>query len=133
MRRYLSRRLVYMASLLISVFLLVYAILTAEDMRDRIVREYFEHKEFIFHLRNLPVRMKEPATEEALLSVLSKHGLEARKVFRTESGVEIQLKEVPWDSIPDMIKDLERRFEILSFSAVDNTGRGIFEIRVVVR
>ncbi len=133
MRRYLSRRLVYMVSLLISALFLVYALSVAGDVRKDVVKEYFAHKEFLFYLKNLPLRTKAPATEEALINLLSKHGLEPQKVFRTESGVEIQLKDIPWSVVPDLVKSLEDRFEIVSFSAVDNTGKGIFEVRIVVR
>lgn len=133
MRPYLSRRLVYILSLLVFAVFIVYATSTAGNVRSTIDREYFKHKEFLFHLRNLPPRMKEPASEGALLSILSKYGLKPQKAFRTESGLEIRLKDVAWNRIPSLLKELEERFEIVSFYAVDNTGKGVFEIRIVLK
>ena len=102
-------------------------------MRDGIVREYFKHKDFLFTLRNLPLESKRPATEKEIAGLLSKYNLEPQKLFKVESGIEIQLKEVPWTLVPDLVKDLEDNFEIVKFSAVDNTGKGVFELRIVVR
>ncbi len=66
---------------------------------------------------------------EAPLELLSVAG----ELYRSESGVEVKLKEVRWSLIPDLVRDLERRFELVSLSAVDNTGKGVFELRFVVR
>lgn len=133
MRRFLSRRSVYGASLLLFALLLTYALASLTELRGKLIREYFEHKNFLFTLRNLPLKSRRPATEKEVSALLSRHGLEPQKIFKAESGVEVQLREVPWNLIPDLVKDLEDNFEIVKFSAVDNTGRGLFEVRIVVR
>ncbi len=74
-----------------------------------------------------------PATEDDVLKLLSSYSLSPESVYRSESGVEVKLKEVRWSLIPDLVRDLERRFELVSLSAVDNTGKGVFELRFVVR
>ncbi len=133
MRRFLSRRFVYAFSLLLSALLIFHALESLMELRDRVVREYFEHKRFLFTLKSLPLRSKRPATEKEVSTLLSRYGLEPQRLFKAESGVEVQLREVPWSLIPDLVKDLEESFEIVRFSAVDNTGRGLFEVRIVVR
>ncbi len=133
MRRFLSKRIFYAVFVFISILLLAYALSSVAGVRDKIVREYFKYKNFLFTLKNLPARSKRPATEKEVADLLSKYGLEPQKLFKVESGVEVQLKEVPWTLIPDLVKDLEDNFEIVKFSAVDNTGKGLFEVRIVVR
>jgi len=82
-----------------------------ESVRDRITGEYFRHKEFLFDLRSL----------------------RADSIYRSESGLEISMRNVHWRRIPDLILSLEKRFRLESFSAVDNTGKGVFEVRIVLR
>jgi len=132
-RRYLSRRLFYAVSLVLSLVYLLSVASAVQGSRDRIVKEYFQHKEFLFLLWNLPAKPKEPASEKTLLSLLSRHNIEPKRIFKTESGVEVELGEVPWDLVPVLVKEVEERFELFSLSAVDNTGKGIFQLRMVVK
>jgi len=59
--------------------------------------------------------------------------LKPERVYVSEGGVEVVLGEITWSSLPRLVRDLERRFEVVRFSAVDNTGKGVFKVRVVLR
>lgn len=133
MIRYLSKRMVYALSLLLFMLYVGYSLPAITDLKDTVVREYFSHKEFLFNLKNAPRVRKEPAQEEDLQRILSEIGVEPEKILKTESGMELQISELSWEKLPHLIKELEGRYEVVSFSAVDNTGKGIFEVRIVVR
>jgi len=133
MIRYLNRRMVYSFSILLFLFFLGYSLPSLGDFRSTLVREYFNHKEFLFNLKNAPRDRKKTAHEEDIQKVLSMVGVEAEKINRTESGLELKISELSWRKIPYLIKELENRYEIVSFSAVDNTGKGVFNVRIVLR
>jgi len=131
--RYLSKRTVYAFSLLLFLLFLGYSLPSFRDLRNTLVREYFDHKEFLFNLKNAPRIKRNLARERDVREILSKLGVEPEKIVRTESGLELNIHELGWEKVPYLIKELESRYEILSFSAVDNTGKGVFDIRIVIR
>ena len=133
MIRYLSKRTVYAFSLLLFLLFLGYSLPSFRDLRNTLVREYFDHKEFLFNLKNAPRIKRNLARERDVREILSKLGVEPEKIVRTESGLELNIHELGWEKVPYLIKELESRYEILSFSAVDNTGKGVFDIRIVIR
>ncbi|HIQ31474.1 MAG TPA: hypothetical protein EYH49_04860 [Aquifex aeolicus] len=133
MRRYISKRLLYVLSLVFSCVILFYGMSFLMDTKEALTREYFRHKEFLFLLRSLPPLVKEPATEDGVIALFSEHRLKPERVYVSEGGVEVVLGEITWSSLPRLVRDLERRFEVVRFSAVDNTGKGVFKVRVVLR
>ncbi len=133
MTRYINRKILYFASFMLSLLLLGYGLTLLSELRERIVGEYFRHKEFLFNLRSVPKAGKRSASEEDINTILKELNLEAKRIFKTETGVEVELSEVYWEKVPYMIKEFEKRFEFVSFSAVDNTGKGLFEVRIVLK
>ncbi len=131
--RYLNRRIVYLLSVALALFFVVYTLPTVGKMRSRLSSEYFKHKEFLFNLKNAPRELKRSADETGVGELLENLGVRAETVYRTESGLEVKLKELSWRKVPDLILRLEERYHIVSFSAVDNTGKGSFEVRIVLR
>jgi hypothetical protein len=75
---------------------------------------------------------REIPTERSLELLLKRLGFEPESVYRSETGIEVKL-EVSWDRLPRLVKELERRYRLVSLSAVDNAGKGIFKVRFVVR
>ncbi len=133
MMRYLSRKLVYILSVALLFLFLGYTLPTISKVRNRMVSEYFKHKKFLFNLKRAPQVGKQQASEESVEKILSMINLKPESIYRSETGIEVRIKEVSWSQIPNLVKRLEDKFEILSFSAIDNTGKGIFDVRVVLR
>lgn len=131
--RYLNRRTIYILSVALALFFAGYTIPTVESVRDRITGEYFRHKEFLFDLRRASLSFRKSADEREVGELLENMDLRADSIYRSESGLEISMRNVHWRRIPDLILSLEKRFRLESFSAVDNTGKGVFEVRIVLR
>ena len=132
MRRYLSRRLFYFISLALFVVFIFYSLSQLSHVRGSISSEYFRHKEFLFNLSLAKAQGKEEATEDSLRRLLGSVGISPDSIYSSESGIEVRMK-VPWQKLPLLLKEVERRYRIVTFSAVDNTGKGKFEVRMVVR
>ncbi|NPA42023.1 MAG: hypothetical protein GXO18_07100 [Aquificae bacterium] len=133
MRRFITKRLVYVISLAVVILFLGYTLPALGELRNTITREYFKHKEFLFNLSKAKLSKRETATESSVREVLKSLGVQPESVFMTESGVEVQIEELSWRKLPVLVKKLEERFRLVSLSAVDNTGKGVFQVRLVVR
>ncbi len=131
--RYLNRRTIYILSVALALFFAGYTLPTVENVRDRITDEYFKHKGFLFDLQRASLSFRRSAGEKEVGELLEDMGLRAESIYRSGSGVEVRMRNVHWRRIPDLIFRLERSFRLESFSAVDNTGKGIFEVRIVLR
>ncbi len=132
MRRYFSKRLVYILSLGLFVFYIGYSLPSVDRVRNKLVSEYFKHKEFLYNLKIAKRVRKTTATELSVKELLEDFGLEVESVYSSEAGVEVKM-EVPWKRLPRIVREIERRFRVVSFSAVDNTGKGLFVVRMVLR
>ena len=127
----MRRRSLTLISLLLSLMFSVYGYVKVSEIRNRVVREYMRHKEFLFLLRNTePFRT---ASEGELRDVLNGLGASVEKIETVGDGIEVVIREVSWRKLPIIIKRVEERFRIVFFEAVDNTGKGLFRVRVVVR
>ncbi len=133
MRRFISRRVVYILSLLLTLVFVAYTLPALGELRSTLSQEYFRYKEFLFNLKKAKFLRKEPADERSVSEVLKSLGVEPESLYTSDTGVEINFEELPWRKVPTLIKELESRYTIVSFSAVDNTGEGLFEVRIVVR
>jgi len=130
--RFLSRYHLWLAGLALAITFAVVFGSELVQIKDRVTREYFAHKEFLFNLRNAdPVQRKVP-TEKEVRSLLEKRRIRIESIYQNEGAVEVKAKDVEWRFLPLLVRDLERNYRIRSFSAVDNTGKGFFEIRIVV-
>ncbi|EDP75744.1 hypothetical protein [Hydrogenivirga sp. 128-5-R1-1] len=131
MRRYLSRRLVYILFTGLTVLHLGYTLPTVGKVRDRVASEYFKHKEFLLNLKLVKGKEKSVPTESDLREFLRNMGIEPESLYSSDTGVEVKF-ELSWKRLPELVKRVERRYRIVSFSAVDNTGKGLFKVRMVV-
>ncbi len=131
--RYLNKLHVRILIIGLTLFYVIYTLPILAEFRDKVTREYFKHKEFLFKLKNAPRDLKKPAQEAEIEEKLKNLGLNIKAIYRTDSGVEVTLKNLHWNRIPYIILLLEKQYEIVSFSAVDNTGKGLFEVRIVFK
>jgi len=112
---------------------MAYTLPSVGEVRNRISSEYLKHKEFLFNLKNASRSPRRSADENSVGQILEEMKLRPLSIYRSVSGVEVKLKNVHWKQVPDLILRLEKSFTIVSFSAVDNTGKGVFEVRMVLR
>ena len=133
MRRFISKRLVYIFSLFLALVFVFYTLPALGELRSTLSREYFRYKEFLFDLNRAGFLRKELADEKSVSEVLKSLGLEPESLYTSDTGVEINFEELHWKKLLLFVKEIESRYTIVSFSAVDNTGEGLFEVRIVVR
>lgn len=132
MRRYINRRLVYILSLGLFLFFLIYTLPRLSELRAKVTYEYFKHREFLLELRLAKGMGRSAATESSLRDLLNRMGLKPESIYASDTGIEVKL-ELSWRKLPEVVKELERKHIIVNFSAVDNTGKGLFRTRIVVK
>ena len=132
MIRFLRKRTVYLITLGLGIVAFLYTLPTLAQLRDRFVQEFFKHKEFMFYLKNAKASTKKQLTEEEVLELFRRYRITPEKIQRTETGYEVEIKELSWRTLPYLIKDIEKNFRIVTLSAVDNTGKGSFKVRMVL-
>ncbi len=127
----MRRRTLTLISLGLSILFLVYGGFKVADIRDEVLREYLLQREFLYLMER--VEKKRPASEVSVRDVLKELGFEPEGISTTDLGVEVILKDVSWRRLPHLVKEVERNFSLVSFEAVDNTGKGLFRVRMVLR
>lgn len=103
------------------------------NFRKRITKEYFAHKNFYFNLRNSEKVSKKTPSEKEVREIFERNGIKVEAIYKNEGGLEVKAKNVEWRFLPQLIRDIETRHTIKSMSAVDNTGKGFFELRIVIQ
>jgi hypothetical protein len=126
----MRRRTLTLLSVLMALLFAVYGSIRVSEVRDLVLREYLRHKEFLY-LKG-KVSEKERAGEGSVRKVLEEMGLEPERVSVSELGVEVVM-DLSWRVLPELVRRLEERFHLVSLEAVDNTGKGRFRVRLVVR
>ena len=125
----------YIAVILSIVILSVLAYVFIEDFnefKNFINREHIRFKEFVFLLENVKREEKLPLTESTLRGIIGRYGLEIKRIFSTENGYVVEVKEVEAGVLPKLIKELEKYGKISEFEAVDNTGKGKFFLKLKI-
>jgi len=125
-----KRTLILISLLVVSLFL-VYGTYRVSETKERVLREYMRHKEFLYLIGRAEKRRR--ADEVSLRRLLKDFGIEPERVSVTDLGLEVVIGELSWRLFPELVRRIEERFQIVSLEAVDNTGRGRFRVRMVVR
>lgn len=102
------------------------------ELKKRITKEYFSHKEFIFNFKNASGNQKKVPTEKEVRGILERHRIKVKSIYQSEGAVEVKAEDVEWRFLPVLVRDIEKIYRIKSLSAVDNTGKGNFELRMVI-
>ncbi len=130
--RFINKFHLLLVSLAVAVAVVVVFGTEVINLRKKITREYFYHKEFVFNLKNASNQQKKVPAEKDLRRMLERHRVKVKSIYQSEGAVEVKAEDVEWRFLPMIIRDIERNYRIKSFSAVDNTGKGYFEVRMVV-
>jgi hypothetical protein len=128
----LRRSHIYTLAMLL-VFIYTYLLSSdISSLRELLNREYLKHKEFMFMLNNLELR-EDTLNEKLIRSIAMSMGLEIKSISETPSGIEVVLPQVRASLLPQLLFQIERYGRIKSLSSEDNTGKGIFEVRLVIQ
>ncbi|NPB08481.1 MAG: hypothetical protein GXN96_06085 [Aquificae bacterium] len=129
----LSRKLIYLSVLLL---FLVYGSLTLSDfgeLRNFLNAQYMKFKEFLLLLESVSAEKKERISERAIRELLARYGLEVKEIVYQDGAYRIEVRRVPASLLVDILKYLQDRGRVEEFVAVDNTGRGLFDLTITVR
>jgi hypothetical protein len=129
----LSRRVLLAISVGVSLIFLTLIAIKGEEFKKTLTKEYFSHKKFLFHLKNVRYVPKKQPSEKDVRGIFERYRIKTESVYRSDTGLEVKAKNVLWRVLPLLLRDLEKNYTIVHFSAVDNTGKGVFEIRIVLR
>ena len=127
----MKRRTLLLLSLGTALLFLVYGSLRVSEVRDEVIREYLRHKEFLSLTSK--VEIKDRADEAGVRETLEGIGIRPERVVSTDQGIEVVVGEVSWRDLPRLVKVVEDRFDLVTLEAVDNTGKGRFRVRIVIR
>ncbi len=130
--RFVNRFHLFLVSLGVAVAFAVVFGSEIVELKKRITKEYFAHKEFVFNLKNASGHQKRVPTEKEVRRILERHRIKVKSIYQSEGTVEVKAEDVEWRFLPVLIRDIEKIYRIKSLSAVDNTGKGYFELRMVV-
>jgi len=103
-------------------------------LRDSYYRDYLKHKEIMFLLANYQGKKREEPTEQLIRGLFSQYQGEFRSFRQTDAGYEVQGTNLPGEKLPYLIYALEEKgISVQKLRAVDNTGRGLFEVYLLLR
>jgi hypothetical protein len=103
-------------------------------LREIYYKDYLKHKEIMFLLANYQEKKREEPTEQLIRMLFSQYQGEFRSFRQTEAGYEVQGTNLPGERLPYLIYALEERgISVQKLRAVDNTGRGLFELYLLLR
>jgi hypothetical protein len=103
-------------------------------LREIYYKDYLKHKEIMFLLANYQGKKREEPTEQLIRMLFSQYQGEFRSFRQTDAGYEVQGTNLPGEKLPYLIYALEERgISVQKLRAVDNTGRGLFEVYLLLR
>ncbi len=132
MMGFLKKRHLYGFFLLLSLLYIYLLSAKAGYLKELLNREYLRHKEFLFMLNNIDAEVRS-LDERAVREIIEGLGIEIKSISETPSGIEVTLPEVRASLLPRLIFKLEEIGKVVSLSSEDNTGKGKFNVRLVVK
>ncbi len=130
----LNKRIILLAYL--SLFLLGYIYIQVEysNLRDKVNKEYIKYKEMSFLLKNYKQEKRKEVDEVFLNQFFKNKGIEVKSISRVEDTFLIDIETLDMIKLTDIIYNIEKLgVEIVQVSAVDNTGKGMYEVRIKLR
>jgi len=131
---FLNKRILILT--MFSIFLVGYIYLYIEysNARNRINKEYTKYKEMSFLLKNFKSDKIQEIDEVILNKLFKGKGVEVKSISKVEDTFLIHLKEVDMVRLTDIIYSIEKLgVEIVQMEAIDNTGKGRYEVKIKLR
>ncbi len=122
--------------LMVLIFLSGYIYIYSEysNFRDKVNRELSRYKEIKFLLNNFKESKKTDIDEVFINQFFKNKGIEIKSISRVEDTFLITINTIDLVRLTDIIYSIERQgIEILQISAVDNTGKGRYEVKIKIR
>ncbi|NPA32765.1 MAG: hypothetical protein GXO04_03970 [Aquificae bacterium] len=129
----LPRPLIYALALLLFSFYAYVFFLRYNELRNYVNNQYLSFKDFVFELENTQAGQKVRLTEDFIRSVARRLGIELKEITYEEGKFRIRARGVEPDALVLLVHELEKGGRLLELKAVDNTGRGRFDVSITVR
>ena len=130
---WIQKRILYMISIAISFGMFLYVIGHLLELKSAFLSKYSEHKEFLLALNRVSLHGGKAVKESDVSKLLEEMGLSLKRIYTSNGVVEVEISEVPWIKVPDLLYRIEKAYSIHKFSAVDNTGKGVFDVKLVLK
>lgn len=129
----LSKKVIYTLVLLLFTFYLYTFLVDFIDFRNFLNTQYVKFKDFVFLLENTEYRETRPLNEKLIRNLAQKYSINLKEISYREGRYVISLREVDGRALVLFIRDLEQNGVLESLEAVDNTGKGKFDIKIILR
>jgi len=103
------------------------------DFRNFLNTQYVKFKDFVFLLENTEYKETRPLNEKLIRNLAQKYSINLKEISYREGRYVISLREVDGRALVLFIRDLEQNGVLESLEAVDNTGKGKFDIKIILR
>ncbi len=127
------RKIYYLFSFALVSFYCIFFLQEFQDFKNFVNSQYVKFKNFVFLLENVKPTRKRYIDEKTIRRIASAYGLEVKEISKTENGYLIYIKNLNAFILPKLLREFEKYSEIESFEAVDNTGKGIFDFKIILR
>jgi len=126
----INRKLVYGFSALI-LFIYSYAFVNDfSELKNFLNNQYLKFKEFLFFLNNAENRKRGTLNEDVIREIT--RNLELVSIRYEYGKYEVKLRKVNALELVNLLKELENYGKVEKLEAVDNTGKGIFDVKLIV-
>lgn len=129
----LSKKVIYTLVLLLFTFYLYTFLVDFIDFRNFLNTQYVKFKDFVFLLENTEYKETRPLNEKLIRNLAQKYSINLKEISYREGRYVISLREVDGRALVLFIRDLEQNGVLESLEAVDNTGKGKFDIKITLR
>jgi len=129
----LSKKVIYTLVLLLFTFYLYTFLVDFIDFRNFLNTQYVKFKDFVFLLENTEYKETRPLNEKLIRNLAQKYSINLKEISYREGRYVISLREVDGRALVLFIRDLEQNGVLESLEAVDNTGKGKFDIKIILR
>ncbi|AAC07404.1 hypothetical protein [Aquifex aeolicus] len=126
----INRKVVYALSALL-LFVYSYAFISDfSEFKNFLNIQYLKFKEFLFLLNNAEEKRRGTLNEDVLRQLTE--NLELVSIRYEYGKYEVKLRKVNAVELVSLLKELENYGKVEKLEAVDNTGRGIFDVKFIV-
>jgi len=129
--RRLNKTILFLFVFVFLVILLLFFIRKVEEKENFLDNLHNRYKNFLLLLVEAP-KISQPLTVEKINQIARSVGLKIDRIESLGTEFKITIKEAPAGKMVLFLSKLEKYGVIKSFSAEDNTGKGIFYLTVTV-
>jgi len=129
---FLSKRLLVILFLGILGFSAYYLVESYFFNLNGLYRAHNHFKEFLYLLKNSPSYSGRYLDEKLIRELVNRYHLKLRGISKLQNRYLIEIEEIPPSKFVRFLSNLEKYGNVVSFEAVDNTGKGKFYLKLEV-